>query len=105
MKSFEQVEFVEEEYFRNKEIRRKKIVGKKGGEKYYCQVLSFEEIMNLVVADDHIKYKNVRLTGVQVLINQAYIICDLILLAFIISTILKAPQGASGMGGKQMGGI
>jgi len=27
---------VEEEYFRNKEIRRKKIVGKKGGEKYYC---------------------------------------------------------------------
>lgn len=61
--------------------------------------------MNLVIADGHIKYKNVRRTGLQVLLNQTYIICDLILLAFIISSILKAPQGASGMGGKQMGGI
>jgi hypothetical protein len=36
MNSFEEVEFIEEEYFRNKEIRRKKVGGKIGTDRYYC---------------------------------------------------------------------
>ena len=36
MGSFQEIEFVEEEYFRNKEIRLKKVVGKIGNERFYC---------------------------------------------------------------------
>lgn len=64
MSSFEEVSFVEEEYFRNKEIRRKKVEGRIGKERYYCEVLSFEEILEEVVRNGHIKYQNVRRTGI-----------------------------------------
>lgn len=63
MHSFEEIEFIEQEYFRNKEIPYKKVTGKINGEKFYCSVLSFDEIMAIVVADGNIKYKNVRLTS------------------------------------------
>jgi hypothetical protein len=42
MNSFEEVQFVEEEYFRNKQIRLKKVTGKINGETYFCEVLSFD---------------------------------------------------------------
>jgi len=42
MNSFEEVQFIEEEYFRNKQIRLKKVTGKINGETYFCEVLSFD---------------------------------------------------------------
>jgi len=36
MKSFQEILFIEEEYFRNKQIRHKKIAGTINGETYYC---------------------------------------------------------------------
>lgn len=48
MHSFEEVEFIEEEYFRNNDIPHKKITGKLNGERYYCEVLSFDEVLAYV---------------------------------------------------------
>lgn len=99
MHSFDEVEFIEEEYFRNKEIPLKKVTGKIKGEKFYCKVLSFDDIMALVVADGNIKYKNIRRTSFENGINYVYSIMDTIFILFILKTIMSAgKQGAGGMG-------
>lgn len=62
-------------------------------------MLSFNEILDYVVKDGHIKYRNERRTGVEVILNQLYNVLDLFLIIFIIATIVRAPKGA--MGGRQ----
>jgi ATP-dependent Zn protease len=52
--------------------------------------------LDYCVKDGHIKYKNVRRTGVEVILNQVYNVLDMFLIIFIIASILRAPKGAMG---------
>ena len=55
---------MEEEYLRNKEVIYRKVTGKLKGERYFCEVLSFDEILQCVEQDGHIQYRNIRRSGV-----------------------------------------
>lgn len=80
---------------------RRKITGKLKGEQYYCEVISFDEILKDVIEDGNIPFKNVRRSGFETFLKKIYIVLDTILLLFILRTITKASQG--GMGAPQMG--
>ena len=104
MHSFEEVEFVEDEYFRNKDVAYKKITGKLNGERYYCEVFTFDEVLAYVVNDGTIKYKNIRRSGVEAAFNKVYVFADTLLILFILGNIIRAPKGGmGGRGGPQMG--
>jgi ATP-dependent Zn protease len=102
MHSFEEVEFVEEEYLRNKEVIYRKVTGRLKGELYYCEVMSFDEIMHCVMEDGNIPYKNVRRSGILATLSNVYNFLDAILILFILVTIIRAPSGGAGMGAPQM---
>jgi len=73
---------------------RRKITGKLKGEHYYCEVISFDEILKDVIEDGNIPFKNVRRSGFENLLKKIYIVLDTILILFIIRTISKASEGA-----------
>ena len=60
---FKEVYFVEEEFFKINGITRKKIEAKVDNQTYYCDVFSFDELLDEINQDDSIKYHNVRRTG------------------------------------------
>ena len=64
-------------------------------------MLSFDEVMAYVLAyvlaDGHIKYRNVRRNSTEAAFNRVYNLADTLLILFILGSIIRAPKG--GMGG------
>ena len=105
MNSFQEVEFIEEEYFRSKEATYKKVRGRiNSREVCYCEVMSFDDMLTFVMNDGRIKYQNVRRSSVESAFQRIYNVADIMLMVLILGSIIRAPKGGMGGGGMGQGG-
>ena len=96
MHSFDEIEFIEEEYFKSKDSTYKKITGKLKGERFYCEVMSFDDVLSYVMEDGNIKYKNIRRSGLESVFHKLYNMADIMLMVLILGSIMRAPKGSMG---------
>lgn len=55
-------------------------------------------MLDYVIQDGHIKYTNIRRTGLEVALNQIYNVIDFFVIVIILSAVVKAPK--ENMGGR-----
>lgn len=89
--TFQDVEFIEEEFLIANEKTVKKVIGTLDSkQKFVTYVASFEKIYEKIAKNPQIKYHNRRNSQFEVLLNHIYSVLDIISLVIILALIYKS---------------